>query len=328
MPRPIAHRPGCGFGLLVAGAVALLIAPGVAQAQPCSLAPATVIPLSLSRDHTKLLVPAAVDGKALLLVVDTGSQMTMLSAAALPDISQLHAHGMASGVGGRAAVQSGEVRGMQLGSLHGGVTAAVTDQQFRLGGQPVDGLLGMSVLGAYDVDFNLAGGQLRLFLPQGDCTHPSAFLHGVLPPIPERDDGEIEPRLEPRVTVTISGQSFSALLDTGSSGTALFHRAADKLGLTEEVLSHDPTARVAGVGAEIKPARLHVLDEIDVGDVGLRHVKVAVFAMDSHEDFDMILGQDFIRQSHLWLSNSSHSLILQVPPAPSPPLATDPAARP
>jgi hypothetical protein len=34
----------------------------------------------------------------------------------------------------------------------------------------------------------------------------------------------------------------------------------------------------------------------------------------------MLLGQDFLRKVHVWVSNSGRALIFQLPPQPSPPL--------
>jgi hypothetical protein len=56
-----------------------------------------------------------------------------------------------------------------------------------------------------------------------------------------------------------------------------------------------------------------------VGPLTLGNVAVAVDSEDSDEA-DLILGLSFLRKIHVWVSNSSRTLVMQYPPAPSPPL--------
>jgi predicted aspartyl protease len=66
-------------------------------------------------------------------------------------------------------------------------------------------------------------------------------------------------------------------------------------------------------------AARHVLESVTIGDLIVKNMPVAVTDQ-RLGDVDMLLGLPFTRQVHVWISNSSHTLIMQYPPAPSPKL--------
>jgi 4-hydroxybenzoate polyprenyltransferase len=65
-------------------------------------------------------------------------------------------------------------------------------------------------------------------------------------------------------------------------------------------------------------ARLAVLPALRIGGVTVAHLPVAV-ADQSGDGADLLLGMDFICHVHPWIAHAARTLILQVPPAPSPP---------
>ncbi len=54
-----------------------------------------------------------------------------------------------------------------------------------------------------------------------------------------------------------------------------------------------------------------------MGDLVFGNMKVAVLDEAAGDDTDMLLGADFQTKVHLWISYSSHTLIMQYPPRAS-----------
>jgi predicted aspartyl protease len=318
MKRLDAMRLGLRLILLL-----LLGAPS-AWAGPCHLVLAAVVPLHLSSNGRDLMIDARLDDRPVSLIIDTGSEFTTLSRSVVPSVAALnedgYGHSTLQGIGGRQGALVGKVSGLRLGKLRSDIVAVVIDQKTPLP-DGADGTLGMSVLGAYDLDFDLPDQQLRFFRGQGDCSHPTVLLHGNLFAVPELTDDATAPELLPRVPVVVGGRTFSAMIDTGSTATSISAGAARSLGLDEAALARDPAVKVVGFGTEGKvAARIHRFDELDIGDLGFRNALVIVDPHSFGGSFKMLLGLDFLLRAHLWLSNSSETAVFQVPSAASPPL--------
>ena len=304
----------------LAETVAIALLATRAPALACKLVPATVLPLHLEDGGRRMSTDARLNGKILHLTVDTGSDYLSLLRKDLPDESQFFTRGHMIGVGaGTTASEFGTVHGLQLGRLKADVMASVDAQDLHQVGVQ-DGLLGMSVLGGYDLDFDLPDSQLRLFTSVGDCSHPTAFLTGDLVVVPELQTGSNEPtRLQPRIMVTIGGKQFPALVDTGSTISLISREAALSVGVTDAMLAADRHNTGHAIGGAMQAA-LHQFHELDVGDLVFQNPRLAVAKMAGGTVFKIILGTDFLSRTHFWISNSSETIIFQVPPAPSPPL--------
>jgi hypothetical protein len=61
----------------------------------------------------------------------------------------------------------------------------------------------------------------------------------------------------------------------------------------------------------------HVFEPVSVGDLTFEHMKVDVLDDRRGDEVEMLLGADFQQAVHLWISYSSHTLIMQFPPRPS-----------
>ena len=317
----------CHAGSLATGLLILAWVP----AHACSLGLATAVTLLTDPAGLRLLAPVEIDGTTVTMLLDTGAQVTALNRAVYHRVNttaQIGSHlagdddvrrDTVSGVGGLSSANASEIDSLRLGRLHGGATVMVLDRDFDEHGTKIAGALGAEALGGYDVDVNLAGGQLRLFSAQGgDCgAHPAVLLDQplyVVPMLPHQgsDTSAV------RVMVEVNGHPLRALLDTGAESTLLFGSAARALGLrsTEDAAR---TVAVGGVGSDRMQASRQVLDRVAIGPIALRHVPALADPEDG-ENVDMLLGIDFFRRMHVWISRSSGTVVIQVPPAPSPPL--------
>ncbi len=287
---------------------------------PCHLGFATELPLSFRQNA--FVTPAMLDGQPASLMLDTGSQFTVVSkdTADRMNIDFVAMPGQMAGVGGMrgAYVMSADV--FQIGRLQGrNLPLMVSDLTLSPGGTPIDGLLGSDFLSSYDVDMDFPASKARLFKVTGNCAGtPTALDRPLFQARLVRSDHPLDFR--PYVRVQIEGKSFLASVDSGAAHTLIFRNAADRLGLHIEDLAQEPHFRARGVGPETPILVRHVMAPITIGEVTISNLPVALLDETSPDSTDMLLGMDFFSAVHVWLSFSSHVMIMQYPPKPSPPV--------
>jgi predicted aspartyl protease len=120
------------------------------------------------------------------------------------------------------------------------------------------------------------------------------------------------------VHILIDDHRLTAKIDTGSRGTAIFRHAATQLGVTDAALAADRHIKLNGIGPAKIDAIIHVFASISIGDLTLKNVPVAIINDRKIDQTDVLLGADFQQKIHLWISNSTHTLVMQYPPQPSP----------
>jgi clan AA aspartic protease (TIGR02281 family) len=316
--------------LLAMGMPALSLSAHAAGAGACKLALASIVPMELANNGNRLLVKVKANHVPLTLLLDTGAEILTLNESAGRKVNQTTAigsliagtgdsgEGFLNGVGGARIASTIEIDNLVLGRVHGTFSAAVSNGEFLPAGDRADGVIGMSTLGNFDLDIDVADQQLRLFFATGACTHPAVALDEPIYAVPMDQSYRSEVRVV--IPVTINGQPFKALLDTGASGTLLFARTAARLGLT--VGGADvKTTSISGIGGS---ATLNIqrLNTLAIGPLTLRNIDVGVDTAESNSEADLLLGLSFMKLVHVWISNSSHTLVMQYPPKPSPVLAS------
>jgi predicted aspartyl protease len=275
---------------------------------------ATTVPLQLVLSNSKLAIPATLDQTVLMLLVDTGSERTLLSEQAVrsSEISGGGFGGVIRGIGGSRAADLATLQRLEIGRLHGSVPAMVTEFNPMLRSRGFSGLIGMDIMGAYDVDLDVRSGQARFYHAEGACRVPRAVMVPPLYTVAELPAASGDPR--PHVPVGIAGQTFTGMLDTGSEGVLISPRAARRLGLTDTALAADRTLTISGVGARKVVGHIHLLDSITLGELTVRPVPALVMPENYDPTVDVVLGMDLVRRIHFWLSASSHALVMQYPP--------------
>ena len=312
-----------GLATLCCGA-----APGCAA---CALEAVAVLPLTSVGGF--LAFPADIGGKEADLILDTGASTTSLRLATASrfGISLYPLEREYFGIGGWARAYRGMAWRLRVGSIDldghfvGGTSVALP--------QGLDGFLGMDVLATYDLDLDLAGRHAVVYEANGGCGTPTVALAPPLFAVPlaySRDD------LQTEVDVSIGGKRFRALIDSGAPVSAMFRRAASRLRLDMSALTTPQAQSSRGVGGFAVRSFPHVFDSISIGtlvlhgftvdvidqaDFGVRQVRTGSLLADSSRGEaggeDMLLGVDFLRAVHVWISHSSQRLIMQYPPAAS-----------
>jgi hypothetical protein len=141
------------------------------------------------------------------------------------------------------------------------------------------------------------------------------FLQPAVYTVPLLQD---EDDLRPRVKVTVDGQLLTALIDTGAAGTVMFRRAARRFGLRADQPSGDEQMKMHGIGPDIVTGYRYVFGALTIGDLTIQHKSIQIADDEGGGNVDLLLGADFQRLMHLWVSNSSKTLVIQFPPRPSP----------
>jgi predicted aspartyl protease len=307
----------------IIGTILLCLAHAAAAAE-CRLGRMAELPFEIKGGH--LLVQGQINGNDATLIFDTGAQTTFLSQSASAHLNlrplrgEDHGPGHLSavyGIGGGATAGFVEATSVNFGGLRARNFAfMVIDKTFILGGQPADGLLSADLLAKYDIDLDFISRRIRLFYPQGDCTRPSAYLHGNLFQVPML---ALSADRSPRIHVQVAGVTLTALLDTGAGGTLVTADTAQRLGLQPD--AGGKAGLIGGVGAQRVQARQVTLPSLSIGDVDLQNWRagIADVHLSSADDHvDMIIGLDLMSRLHPWLSYSSGTFIFQFPPAASP----------
>lgn len=299
------------------GLLAFFLTP--ASAFACTMQLVSTMPLTQS--GSDFLVDMNVGDKTAHMILDTGAGSSLLNVASAYRLGMRvmrdEAHGnsspgLAYGIGGGKPTMYFTAHSVNLGGLRA--------QNFNFTAaddvvSAADGLLSVDVVAQFDIDLDLAEQKVNLFRPVGDCSAPAAFLASPLFVAPLLPFGEDR---RPRVKVEIGGVTLNAAIDTGASRSAIFRRAAERLGLHAGDVAADPKVTAHGIGLREVAGVRHIFPAMTVGDLSFERMPMDILDQGNlGDDVDMLLGADFQRQVHLWISYSSGSLIMQYPARPT-----------
>jgi predicted aspartyl protease len=266
-------------------------------------------------------VPAEINGHAVPLELGFNANVSVIAAATAYRVG-MHpvgeTVGMQSAGGQRDAVPMGADH-IMIGTLTGNDMWFYAPQGALPPGRHQDpNLLGMDALGQFDIDLDLAGHKINLYQTAGKtkCTTPVVLLAQPLYSVPEIGDAWDSHIYIP---VVIHGQTLKASVDPTSDRSSLMWRAAMRIGITPADLSSDRKIDNYNITRRYVPGAVHRIDSATVGSLTINNLPVLIEDFPNPVD-DMILGRDFFDKVHVWISNSSHSVVMQMPPLPSPPV--------
>lgn len=279
-----------------------------ADTTPRCTAPSRIITLPLRDDGGYLSIPVSIDGHNLSMIVDTGSQGSLITASAvkrmkLPTDPSLRT--ALSGAGGAGkTVPDTRITSFQLGSLKlgSGLIAIGELPGIPLLHPPVEGLIGADILSNFDLEFDVPHHQLTLWRadPLQGCTTPPGETRDIPAHL---TSGRMT------LTFTLDGMTGTALLDSGARSHIIGLPFAQKLGLTEERLAQDPGGIAAGI--DLHPHRYywHQFKRFTLGPTEWDHPTLTVAPL--HDNVDMLLGSDWFAQHMVWLSYTHHHVSIR-----------------
>ncbi len=274
--------------------------------QACRLVPAAETALTLQGGRA--IVAVTLDGQPARLMLDTGSNVMLLSEAAVRrlglrydlrftvNIATIGAHGLSRATE-PVTIGIGAAQLEPVNMLVAGPETGISMSQ------GVDGLLGTGALAAYDLDIDLPHGRLGLYQPRRcPATSPldgAAVTFQVSP----------NPGRRMHVPVQVDGRELSLLVDTGATATYLNEQ---RTGLDPAALATDRELPIHSAGPDGTRVHAHRFARFALGHHRVDHPTLLVGPLQTGEDG--LLGIDYLRHRRLWLSFAGWAVTLQQPP--------------
>jgi predicted aspartyl protease len=276
--------------------------------ETCKMDRVADLPVRFVQGH--IMIPAAINDTPVQLIVDTGASASMLTpgAVALLDLPTDPYHTTTvHGTGGTVVTHNTSIRSFRVGDqdwLGSSIATGRLPGQYP-GDPPVVGLLGADRLTEFDVELDVPNHRMTLWRVQ--------HCYGDFVPWQGAHDTLQLARYQPNRMVThvlIDGQPVTALIDWGARSTTVTTETAARLGVTSDLMAHDPSGSSLGVDQNDVPIRVHRFDELVIGSTRFHNVAVEVAAL-RVTDVGMLLGADYVTRRHVWLSYSSDQLFVQ-----------------
>lgn len=302
MKRPLLF---CFFSLLM---VIVCNVPVNAQAQnSCDYEKVGQVPLKDIGGF--LLVTVTLNGHPFNMVVDTGSEGSLISPEGAKILNlpiDPNRQTVVQGPrGGQELVKNVYIQQMGLGKLIIGplsVPLGNLPSYPRLD-IPVIGLIGGDILSHFDLDFNVKAGVLSFWNIQSY----SLLCH--VPPFWGDDMQTVSLKMlghRPFVDVKVNNKPLLALLDSGARSRIVAFNTALKIGVPYHVLTQDPGGIASGVDMRSTRYYWHKFKSFQVGDDIERNPTLTVSPL--NDSTNMLIGSDWFATRHVWVSYARQKL--------------------
>ncbi len=290
--------------------------PGAGSVAACAFVQQASFPIRVVQNRA--LVDVQLDGKAATLILDSGSNATLVTQAAqerlqLPiEYSKVE---RIDGVGGSSFGHPVRAETFTVGELKlpersvpvGGFGIA------GRGGITPDGFLGTDVIGGYDVDLDLPGQRVTLYRARNcpDGAPPWSFPSTRL----------AAPAGAPGlgyafISALVNGHKLLGFLDSGADVTTIDHGAALSIGVTQAELDQDRAVAMSGAVPFQAASRVHRFASLRIGDDQYRNLQLVVTALPMNTA-SMLVGMDYLHTHRVWISLQSRVVYISHPSAPA-----------
>ncbi|HEX2622620.1 MAG TPA: retropepsin-like aspartic protease, partial [Phototrophicaceae bacterium] len=232
----------------------LLMHSGSPHAQECRINLQASLPITFNGFVPT--VPAFINGQPVNIGIDTGAQGSMVTPEAVRDLHLpndprhfTHAVGAGSALTAQnVIIYSMEFAGVKyLNKSMPSISLArqPSPEEIKIFGTPsiMIGLIGMDILSNYDLEFDVPKRTLTLYKVTG-CTAIIPQWKGKYSTVP----ATLTPSRRIAIPIELDGHPLRAIFDTGSSSIALALSSMTGIGVTADMLSHDPKYASASIG--------------------------------------------------------------------------------
>jgi predicted aspartyl protease len=257
------------------------------------------------------IVRVFANNTAVLLLLDTGAEATVLTPAAAQRIgaqnarvesrSQMHA------ITGDIPAGELELRNLTIGAVEmprRRVRVGPIEIANPLSGAPLDGVLGADILRSFDIDLDLPGRRMILYQGQSCAAASPAWAQPYA-----RIAAGRSPSNRLFFPVQLDGRRITALFDSGAQFSVLSTRTALALGVDQAVVARDPPVTVRGADGQQLRAHAHRFFRLEVDGEVIRNAEIDVTEI-SLSEADLVLGIDFLGSRRVWISYGSQQLFL------------------
>jgi tetratricopeptide (TPR) repeat protein len=292
----------CG---LLAG-LALSVA-SAAQAADCQLVKVAELPVTMA--GLRPLVPAKINGKDALFLVDSGAFYSVLNADAVPKYDlKTYAAPMGfyiQGIGGRQEARVSKVSEFTYAGI------PLKNIEFLVSGggyaPGASGIIGQNLLAASDVEFDLANGVIRLFRTK-DCSRANLAYWSAgkaLSILTIEDQSPLKPHII--APLQLDGHWIRATFDTGASTSVVSRAAAARMGIRPSSEGVTAGGLSSGFGSKLLETSIASFASVGIGDEEIKNTRLRVAAMELTET-DMLVGDDFFLSHRVMVARSQHKL--------------------
>jgi len=296
------------------GCLLVLLFATTAVRADCRVQALSTLPVGMVDSH--ILVTVAVNDVDATFILDTGAERTLMSEQAVRRLGLERDGWVASTIAGIAGIEqrpNALPRSLRLGGVTLRRRTLTGDTSVTVGpipvneaaGQSVVGLLGRDFLVPFDLDLDLPARRLTLYDVRGCATGflPWTKPYAVIPATMPAGNALV-------IRTLVDGRVMRTLIDTGASSSLITAPGMFRLGLTPEILARDPGGNGAGVGPAPVPMHLHRFAELRVGPDAIPDPPLWVASVHVVPIVDMLLGVDWLRSRHVWLSYATTQMFV------------------
>ena len=299
--NPILAAP---LGIAILGLVVLLAGPGRAAAAdaPCDLTKLAELPVTLSPLGPTIL--ATLDGIAAPFLADTGAVFSMIP----PEVAtrlRLPVADMDGVLVGGVPARKASVAAFGLGSATAGaIDLMVAD---LTGVAPKEtGVLGQNLLGVTDVEYDLAGGKIRLFQAPASCgTATRAYWTKAAHTAATMTLRPTSLLIE--ADVAVNGQAMHARFDTSIPVSVISLAAAAGAGITPQTAGVVAAPEVS-VGLRKAPSWFAPAQTFTLGDETQAKPRLRIADVKLPDGVDMLIGADFFVAHRIYVARDLHRI--------------------
>ena len=286
-----------------------LLGGSTARAAGCRIVRYPSIPVTLK--DMKALIPVRINGRPLVLAVDSGAFYSSLSPqwARRLRLTRLFAPpGMfIDGVGGMTEPQLVSARTFTF------VHQRLHHVQFLVTGNDspthAAGLLGDNLLRVADVELDFAKGFMRFIKPVHCGRLPLAYWAGSRPVGMLRLNPPTERTPQFIGSARLDGQPVTVMFDTGAARSALSLAAAERLHLAPGDPGVKAAGRAGGIAHRFVNAWSAPVAKLQIGGETIEHTHLMVIPMPAFSGTaDLVLGADFFLAHHVYIANSQNRM--------------------